>query len=184
MDASKAPSADGRLLGTLTAAACHDLMNVFATFNQALGLMDDCLAADAKTTRRTFGINGGFAYRERFMELNIMLRSQLARAVGLTEALALAAHSVDGQGRTVAPPEALAALVALAERLRQWQERAEPVALVIGGPDGIDPTLAAQADETLRLSSLTLPHALARVLLAEQLYRAWSVLTNHPYHRA
>jgi hypothetical protein len=117
MDASKAPSADGRLLGTLTAAACHDLMNVFATFNQALGLMDDCLAADAKTTRRTFGLKGGFAYRERFVELNAMLRGQLARAVGLTEALALAAHSVDGQGRTVAPPEALAALVALAERL-------------------------------------------------------------------
>ena len=117
MDASKAPSADGRLLGTVTAAACHDLMNVFATFNQALGLMDDCLAADAKTTRRTFGLKGGFAYRERFVELNAMLRGQLARAVGLTEALALAAHSVDGQGRSVAPPEALAALAALAERL-------------------------------------------------------------------
>ena len=117
MDASKAPSADGRFLGTVTAAACHDLMNVFATFNQALGLMDDCLAADAKTTRRTFGIKGGFAYRERFVELSAMLRGQLARAVGLTEALALAAHSVDGQGRAVTPPEALAALLALAERL-------------------------------------------------------------------
>ncbi|QAZ66196.1 hypothetical protein [Solidesulfovibrio carbinolicus] len=117
MDASKAPSADGRFLGTVTAAACHDLMNVFATFNQALGLMDDCLAADAKTTRRTFGIKGGFAYRERFVELTAMLRGQLARAVGLTEALALAAHSLDGQGRAAAPPEALAALMALAERL-------------------------------------------------------------------
>ncbi len=128
MDASKAPSADGRLLGTLTAAACHDLMNVFATFNQALGLMDDCLAADAKTTRRTFGIKGGFAYRERFVELNAMLRGQLARAVGLTEALALAAHSVDGQGRTVAPPEALAALVALAERLLKRRKISAEVA--------------------------------------------------------
>ena len=74
--------------------------------------------------------------------------------------------------------------VALSRRLAAWQEGAEPVAIVIGGPDGIDPELAAGADETLRLSSLTLPHALARVLLAEQLYRAWSVLTNHPYHRA
>lgn len=73
--------------------------------------------------------------------------------------------------------------VALAARLDQWQAGAEPVAIVIGGPDGIDPGLAAQADETLRLSSLTLPHGLARVLLAEQLYRAWSVLTHHPYHR-
>lgn len=117
MDASQAPSADGRFLGTVTAAACHDLMNVFATFNQALGLMDDCLAADAKSKRLTLGLKGGFAYRERFVELTAMLRGQLARAVGLTEALALAAHSVDGQGRAVSPPEALAALLALAERL-------------------------------------------------------------------
>ncbi len=73
--------------------------------------------------------------------------------------------------------------VALSRRLASWQEGAEPLAIVIGGPDGIDSTLAASADETLRLSSLTLPHALARVVLAEQLYRAWSVLTNHPYHR-
>jgi 23S rRNA (pseudouridine1915-N3)-methyltransferase len=57
------------------------------------------------------------------------------------------------------------------------------VAIVIGGPDGIDPELKAQADETLRLSSLTLPHALVRVLLAEQLYRAWSIAGGHPYHR-
>jgi 23S rRNA (pseudouridine1915-N3)-methyltransferase len=57
------------------------------------------------------------------------------------------------------------------------------VALVIGGPDGIDDTLRAQAAETLRLSSLTLPHALVRVVLAEQLYRAWSINAGHPYHR-
>lgn len=74
--------------------------------------------------------------------------------------------------------------VALAGRLQHWQEQAAAVAIVIGGPDGIDPTLATEADETIRLSSLTLPHALARVVLAEQLYRAWTVLTNHPYHRA
>jgi hypothetical protein len=117
MSASQNPSADGRFLGTVTAAACHDLMNVFATFNQALGLMDDCLAADTKSRRLTFGLKGGFAHRERFVELTAMMRGQLARAVGLTDALALAAHSVDGQGRAVAPPEALAALLALAERL-------------------------------------------------------------------
>lgn len=74
--------------------------------------------------------------------------------------------------------------VALSRRLSDWQDGAGPVAIIIGGPDGIDPDLAASADETIRLSSLTLPHALARVLLAEQLYRAWSVLTHHPYHRA
>jgi 23S rRNA (pseudouridine1915-N3)-methyltransferase len=58
------------------------------------------------------------------------------------------------------------------------------VALIIGGPDGLDASLKAGADETLRLSDLTLPHAFARVLLAEALYRAWSLLNNHPYHRA
>lgn len=71
----------------------------------------------------------------------------------------------------------------LAERLRFWQSDGRDVAFVIGGPDGLDPALAATADETLRLSDLTLPHALVRVLLAEALYRAWSVTVGHPYHR-
>ena len=71
----------------------------------------------------------------------------------------------------------------LAERLLAWQRDARPVAIVIGGPDGIDPDLKAQADESLRLSSLTLPHALVRPLLAEQLYRAWTIAGGHPYHR-
>ena len=71
----------------------------------------------------------------------------------------------------------------LASRLATWQQDAQAVALVIGGPDGVDDTLRAQAAETLRLSSLTLPHALVRVVLAEQLYRAWSINAGHPYHR-
>ena len=58
-----------------------------------------------------------------------------------------------------------------------------PQALLVGGPDGLDATLKASADETLRLSDLTLPHAFARVLLAEALYRGWTVMVNHPYHR-
>jgi 23S rRNA (pseudouridine1915-N3)-methyltransferase len=71
----------------------------------------------------------------------------------------------------------------LAERLQFWRGDGRDVALLIGGPDGLDPTLKATADETLRLSDLTLPHAFARVLLAEALYRAWSVVQGHPYHR-
>ena len=71
----------------------------------------------------------------------------------------------------------------LAARLQRWQHDAQPVALLIGGPDGLDPALKAEARDRLRLSSLTLPHPMVRVLLAEQLYRAWSVLANHPYHR-
>ena len=71
----------------------------------------------------------------------------------------------------------------LAERLGFWRGDGRDVAFVIGGPDGLDPSLKAQADESLRLSDLTLPHAFARVLLAEALYRAWSLHEGHPYHR-
>jgi 23S rRNA (pseudouridine1915-N3)-methyltransferase len=73
--------------------------------------------------------------------------------------------------------------VALATRLKTWQFDAADVALVIGGPDGLDPAFRASAHERIRLSDLTLPHAMVRVLLAEQLYRAWSINAGHPYHR-
>jgi 23S rRNA (pseudouridine1915-N3)-methyltransferase len=72
----------------------------------------------------------------------------------------------------------------LAQELQRWRDEAQPVAFAIGGPDGLAPSFKRDARLQLRLSSLTLPHALARVLLAEQLYRAWSLLANHPYHRA
>jgi 23S rRNA (pseudouridine1915-N3)-methyltransferase len=71
----------------------------------------------------------------------------------------------------------------LADRLRFWLGDGRDVAFVIGGPDGLDARLKSSADETLRLSEMTLPHAFARVLLAESLYRAWSVTAGHPYHR-
>ena len=73
--------------------------------------------------------------------------------------------------------------VALAARLKDWQLENDVVALLIGGPDGLDPALRQSAHERIRLSDLTLPHAMVRVLLAEQLYRAWSIHTGHPYHR-
>jgi 23S rRNA (pseudouridine1915-N3)-methyltransferase len=72
---------------------------------------------------------------------------------------------------------------ALATRLRQWQLSGDDAALVIGGPDGLQPEFRDAAHERIRLSDLTLPHALARVVLIEQLYRAWSVNASHPYHR-
>ena len=71
----------------------------------------------------------------------------------------------------------------LAERVKAWRGEGRDIALLVGGPDGLDLALRATADETLRLSDLTLPHAFVRVLLAEALYRAWSVLHGHPYHR-
>jgi 23S rRNA (pseudouridine1915-N3)-methyltransferase len=73
--------------------------------------------------------------------------------------------------------------MALAGKLKNWQLEASDVALVIGGPDGLDPEFKKAAHERIRLSDLTLPHAFARVLLIEQLYRAWSINANHPYHR-
>ena len=86
--------------------------------------------------------------------------------------------------RTVALDERGEALgtQALARRLTLWQEQGD-VALLIGGPDGLDPALREAAHERIRLSDLTLPHAFARVLLIEQLYRAWSINAKHPYHR-
>lgn len=71
-----------------------------------------------------------------------------------------------------------------AESLGQWRDRGEQPAFVIGGADGLHDSVKRGARLLLRLSSLTLPHALARVLLLEQLYRAWSILARHPYHRA
>ena len=72
---------------------------------------------------------------------------------------------------------------ALAERARDWNRVGAEVAFLVGGADGLDPALIAEADECWSLSPLTLPHALVRVVLAEQLYRAGSILHNQPYHR-
>lgn len=71
----------------------------------------------------------------------------------------------------------------LATRLERWRERSAPLAIIIGGPDGLDPVLKSQGHEQIRLSSLTLPHPLVRVVLAEQLFRACTILAGHPYHR-
>jgi 23S rRNA (pseudouridine1915-N3)-methyltransferase len=72
---------------------------------------------------------------------------------------------------------------ALARRLEVWQSGGTPVAVLIGGPDGLAPACLEQASERWSLSPLTLPHGLVRIIAAEALYRAWSVLANHPYHR-
>lgn len=73
---------------------------------------------------------------------------------------------------------------ALAQRLQAWQARARQMALVIGGPEGLGGAVKAKADESWSLGMLTLPHPLVRIVVAEALYRAWSINQNHPYHRA
>lgn len=101
-----------------------------------------------------------------------------AEAVRLDAACPKGARRVvfDERGDRVTTPQ-------LAARMTGWQRAGRDIALLVGGPDGLDPQLKAAADETLRLSDLTLPHAFVRVLLAEALYRAWTVTVNHPYHR-
>ena len=72
----------------------------------------------------------------------------------------------------------------LAKKLEGWMQRGAPVAFLVGGPDGLGPECVARANERWSLSNLTLPHGLVRILAAVALYRAWSLLENHPYHRA
>ncbi|MCA1790566.1 MAG: 23S rRNA (pseudouridine(1915)-N(3))-methyltransferase RlmH [Thioalkalivibrio sp.] len=73
---------------------------------------------------------------------------------------------------------------AMAGRLARWQQSGRDVALVIGGAAGLDDAVRERSDWVWSLSPLTFPHMLVRILVAEQLYRAWSLLNNHPYHRA
>jgi 23S rRNA (pseudouridine1915-N3)-methyltransferase len=84
--------------------------------------------------------------------------------------------ALDEHGRTCSTRE-------LAERMAAWQMEGRDVAFVIGGPDGLLGSLKRDADLLWSLTPLTLPHGLARVIVAEQLYRAYSILQNHPYHR-
>ncbi len=74
--------------------------------------------------------------------------------------------------------------VGLSQKLVTWQSAGNDLSFVIGGPDGVSTALTARADFRWSLSKLTLPHGLARVLFAEQLYRAWTVSSGHPYHRS
>lgn len=84
--------------------------------------------------------------------------------------------ALDEHGRALTSQE-------LAREIEGWQSDGRNVAFLIGGPDGLAPRLKAAPATLLRLSSYTLPHGLVRVILAEQLYRAVSILANHPYHR-
>ena len=72
----------------------------------------------------------------------------------------------------------------LAEQLQNWQFEGNNISLLVGGPDGLAPDCLARADQKWSLSALTMPHPLVRILLAEQLYRAWTINNNHPYHRS
>jgi 23S rRNA (pseudouridine1915-N3)-methyltransferase len=85
--------------------------------------------------------------------------------------------ALDVKGKRLSTP-------ALAQQLEAWQMSGDNYSILIGGPDGLSGPCLSRADQCWSLSDLTLPHPLVRVLLAEQLYRAWTITVNHPYHRA
>ena len=84
--------------------------------------------------------------------------------------------AMDGKGKQWSTAE-------LAQNMSLWMQQGRDVSFLIGGPDGLDETCFKRADARWSLGQLTLPHMMVRVILAEQLYRAWSITQNHPYHR-
>jgi 23S rRNA (pseudouridine1915-N3)-methyltransferase len=112
--------------------------------------------------------------RSRGRSLAQILTAEARRIAAATKGWRVVALDERGQAWTTAR---------LAERLREWRDRGEPVAFLIGSADGIADDIKRDADVIMALSALTLPHGLARVLLIEQLYRATSLLQGHPYHR-
>lgn len=146
-------------------------------------------------TRLPDWMNAGFAeYAKRMpreLPLDLVEIKPEPRTMGKTVEAMMAAEAkrietaLPPRCRRVALDERGEALdtQALAKRLGQWQEGGDDIAFLIGGPDGLDAALKQGAQERMRLSSLTLPHGLARVVLAEALYRAHSLQKGHPYHR-
>lgn len=146
-------------------------------------------------TRLPDWMNAGFAeYAKRMpreLPLELAEIKPEPRTTGKTVAAMMAAEAkrieaaLPPRCRRIALDERGEALdtQALAQRLGQWQDGGDDIAFLIGGPDGLDPALKQGAHEKLRLSSLTLPHGLARVVLAEAIYRAHSLRCGHPYHR-
>ncbi len=153
------------------------------------------LIVAAVGTRLPDWMNAGFAeYAKRMpreLPLELVEIKPEPRTTGKTVAAMMAAEAkridtaLPSRCRRIALDEHGEALdtQALAQRLGQWQDGGDDIAFLIGGPDGLDPALKQGAHEKLRLSSLTLPHGLARVVLAEAIYRAHSLRCGHPYHR-
>jgi 23S rRNA (pseudouridine1915-N3)-methyltransferase len=112
--------------------------------------------------------------RNRGKSVMQMLAAESTRIAAATTGCHIVALDEHGDAWTTAK---------LAKQLRQWRDDAQAIAFVIGSADGLSPAVKRNATVILALSAMTLPHSLARVLLAEQLYRAASLLQGHPYHR-
>jgi 23S rRNA (pseudouridine1915-N3)-methyltransferase len=150
----------------------------------------------AASNRQPGWVEEGFAeYARRFRGGYALELKEIP--LGRRSAKGPAADAVEREGeRMLAAVSAGARIVALDERgpllttndlaarLSAWQRLGAPVCFLIGGPDGLSAPCLARADERWSLSPLTLPHGLVRIVVAEALYRAWSLLEHHPYHRA
>ncbi len=120
------------------------------------------------------------------LELPMQKRAKNSNAQQLTEKEGKAILDVLKPGERVVALDVLGQELStekLATKIKTWQMDGRHVAIIIGGPDGLSPEVISKADDKLSLSQLTLPHPLVRVLLSEQLYRAWSINHGHPYHR-
>lgn len=120
------------------------------------------------------------------LELPMQKRGKNTQAAQLTEKEGKAIlDALKGSERVVALDVLGKAISTeqLASKIKDWQMDGRHVAIIIGGPDGLSDAVLKKADDKISLSKLTLPHPLVRVLLCEQLYRAWSINHGHPYHR-
>jgi 23S rRNA (pseudouridine1915-N3)-methyltransferase len=108
-----------------------------------------------------------------------LVRAMQQEGEGMLAAIGARDHviALDVKGKTFSTEQ-------FATQLAQWQQQGDAVSILVGGPDGLAPACLERAQQRWSLSALTLPHPLVRVLFAEQLYRAWSINSNHPYHRA
>ena len=119
------------------------------------------------------------------VEIPVAARGKNADLARLREAEGEKMLKAAGASRIIALDERGESLdtAGWAKSLKQWMQDGRDVSLLVGGPDGLAPACLAAARARWSLSRLTFPHALVRVLVAEQLYRAWSLLQGHPYHR-
>lgn len=125
-------------------------------------------------------------YRVEFIEISLEKRGKnadLTKIIAIEERKILAAIpkdslciALDRSGKTLSTAN-------LANRLQTWHDNRQKHCFIIGGPEGLSEAFLKKTDGVWSLSAMTLPHPLVRVVLAEQLYRAWSIIVNHPYHR-
>ena len=120
------------------------------------------------------------------VEIPLNRRSKGADVKRLQEKEAVQMLAAVGQGDLVVTMEIMGkawSTEQLSDKMGDWLHSGRNVSLLVGGPEGLHPSCMAQADLRWSLSPLTLPHPMVRVIVAEQVYRAWSILQNHPYHK-